>query len=178
MRPKRVAVMLRAISPMNLKMPALKAVLEGLGYADVQTVLTSGNAVFTSTDPQRAAERRIEAALAAELGLKTEAFVRDLRQLRAAMKANPYAAKAEADPSHLLVMFTRGRAKGEPAVLDRYRRPGESVSAGPNCFYLCYPTGTKSSPLSINAVEKHLGVRGTGRSWNTVRRLEEKLSAS
>jgi uncharacterized protein (DUF1697 family) len=172
---KRVAVMLRAISPMNLKMPDLKRVLEGLGYEDVQTLLTSGNAVFGTTDRQAVAEAKIEAALEKELGLKTEAFVRDLRQLKAAMKANAYPDQARDDPSHLLVMFTRGKGKTDLSPLERYCTAGERLTLGPNCAYLSYPAGIGTSRLSINALEKHLGVRGTGRNWNTVCRLAARL---
>ncbi|MGA0607298.1 DUF1697 domain-containing protein [Phenylobacterium sp. VNQ135] len=175
MTAKRVAVMLRAISPMNLKMPDLKRVLEGLGHGEVQTLLTSGNAVVTTAEAQDAAERRIEAALAAEVGLKTEAFVRDLRQLQAAMQANPFDRQAEEDPSHLLVMFTRGEAATDLAPLAKYCTAGEAVALGPDCAYLSYPAGIGRSKLTINAIEKHLGVRGTGRNWNTVRRLAERL---
>jgi len=39
---------LRGVSPMNLKMPALKAALEAEGFSDVKTLLSSGNVVFST----------------------------------------------------------------------------------------------------------------------------------
>jgi len=57
----RYAAFLRGVSPMNLKMPALKACLEAAGLTDVRTLLSSGNAVFSARRTSTAApvaERR------------------------------------------------------------------------------------------------------------------------
>lgn len=42
----RYAALLRGVSPMNARMPALKAAFEAAGFTDVRTVLASGNVVF------------------------------------------------------------------------------------------------------------------------------------
>lgn len=53
----RFTAFLRGVSPMNAKMPELKAAFESAGFANVRTVLASGNVVF---DSERTDEREIE----------------------------------------------------------------------------------------------------------------------
>jgi uncharacterized protein (DUF1697 family) len=43
---KRYAAFLRAVSPMNAKMPELRRAFEAAGFSDVKTVLSSGNVVW------------------------------------------------------------------------------------------------------------------------------------
>jgi uncharacterized protein (DUF1697 family) len=43
---KRYAAFLRGVSPMNAKMPELRAAFEAAGFEDVRTLLSSGNVVF------------------------------------------------------------------------------------------------------------------------------------
>ena len=43
--------------------------------------------------------------------------------------------------------------------------------------YLVYPDGIGRSKLTIGVIEKALGVRGTGRNWNTVVKLAEMAEA-
>src|SRR5687767_10518863 len=45
---QRYVAFLRGVSPMNAKMPELKRAFEKAGFADVRTVLGSGNVVFSS----------------------------------------------------------------------------------------------------------------------------------
>jgi uncharacterized protein (DUF1697 family) len=52
---KRYAAFLRGVSPMNAKMPELKKAFEDAGFADVRTVLSSGNVVFSAPEAPRAA---------------------------------------------------------------------------------------------------------------------------
>jgi uncharacterized protein (DUF1697 family) len=60
----RYAAFLRGVSPMNAKMPQLKAAFEAAGFTDVKTVLSSGNVVFTATRSTPATlERKAESGL-------------------------------------------------------------------------------------------------------------------
>ena len=54
----------------RVAMADLRSLVERLGYTDVRTLLNSGNVVFTSTSARSGgAEARIEAAIAARLGV-------------------------------------------------------------------------------------------------------------
>src|SRR5207237_160672 len=60
----RYAAFLRGVSPMNAKMPELKAAFESAGFTDVRTLLSSGNVAFTaSAASEIALERRAEGAM-------------------------------------------------------------------------------------------------------------------
>ncbi|TLZ71765.1 MAG: DUF1697 domain-containing protein [Methanobacteriota archaeon] len=45
---RRYAAFLRGVSPLNANMPDLRRAFESAGFADVRTVLSSGNVVFSA----------------------------------------------------------------------------------------------------------------------------------
>src|SRR5689334_18716577 len=105
----RYAVFLRGVSPMNCRMPELKRAFERAGFADVKTLLSSGNVVFDArgTDPEKVA-RKAEAAMKKELGVAFMTFVRSVDRLRALLKADPYA-EFELEPgAKRVVTFLHG----------------------------------------------------------------------
>src|SRR6186713_2315290 len=87
----RYAAFLRGVSPMNLKMPALKAALEDAGFTDVKTLLSSGNVVFAgrrATDV--AIEKKIATTLEENVGKKFGIIVRSIEELDELIAADPY----------------------------------------------------------------------------------------
>lgn len=60
----RYVAFLRGVSPMNARMPALKACFEAAAFTEVRTVLSSGNVVFNARSSSLATlERRVERAM-------------------------------------------------------------------------------------------------------------------
>ena len=49
----------------------------------------------------------------------------------------------------------------------------EELRIGDRELYIHFPNGMGRSKLSVAAVERALGVPGTGRNWNTVTKLLE-----
>lgn len=172
----RVAAMLRAVNvggTGKLPMARLKALLAGLGYEAPQTLLASGNAVFGADAAPDAVERRLEAALKAELGLSTDVFVRDRAELLAVIAANPFADFARDQPSRLMAVFLKGAPPEDLSPLERWATQGEMVARGPRCLYIAYPEGAGRSKLA-NA--RTAAAKGTSRNWNTVGKLAEMLA--
>src|SRR5690606_1651999 len=66
----------------KINMKALAACFENLGLEQVRTYINSGNIIFTSArkDP-KTHERRIEAAILDNFGLRITALLRDLEQM-------------------------------------------------------------------------------------------------
>src|SRR5256884_9367736 len=86
----RYAALLRGVSPMNAKMPELKAAFESAGFTDVKTLLSSGNVAFTARAASEIAlERRAEAAMLKRLGQAFLTFLRSIDALRDVLASAP-----------------------------------------------------------------------------------------
>jgi len=130
-----------------------------LGFADVQTLLQSGNVVFSAK--RKPSEAAIAEAIRASFGLSIKVMVRNEPELRAVVENNPFTPIR--NPGHLLVVF-----------LDREAAPGavwpgpEKIHVAGREVYVDYVNGVGQSKLNL---ERLLGRAGTGRNWNTVTKL-------
>jgi uncharacterized protein (DUF1697 family) len=171
----RYAALLRAVnlpSHGKLAMADLRALLEELDLADVQTALQSGNAVFSSPRSAKAVEQLIERELLARLRIETTVFVRSGSELAELIADNPFPREAVADPGHLVAVFLDAApAAGAVDALRAAIRGPELIRAAGRQLYVTYPAGIGTSKLTALLIERKLGVRGTGRNWNTVRKL-------
>ncbi|HET7923755.1 MAG TPA: DUF1697 domain-containing protein [Rhodanobacteraceae bacterium] len=165
----RYVAFLRGVSPMNLKMADLTRSLEQAGLKDVRTLLSSGNAAFTTTAKSDAAVARIvEKALEKHPGRAFPAIVRRSDYLAALLRADPYAAYKLSPKSKRIVTFLREPHASTPRLpieSDGARilamQDGEVFSA-----YVPGPRG----PVFMALIEKTFGKTVTTRTWDTVRK--------
>jgi len=169
------AAMLRGINlgKRQLKSAELKAVVEGMGFTEVKTILASGNVVFEAGDAEpEALERDLHAALEKGAGLKSEVFVRNREELAKLIDANPFAEEARERPSFLVVSFHRDPV--DKAAIDRlaasYDGPERMVVVGRELF-TDFPDGQGRSNLIPAMAKAKLSQANTGRNWNTVQKL-------
>jgi uncharacterized protein (DUF1697 family) len=168
--------LLRAVNVAGAKviMADLRAMMEKAGFQGAQTLLQTGNLVFDApAGPDAALEAKLEAAIAAEFGVATEVIVRTAKEWDALIAANPFPDAARQDPSHLVVM----PLKTQPAqgALERLRaaiKGSEAVALNGRDLYAHYADGIGQSKLTIKVIEKALGVKTTGRNWNTALKLQ------
>jgi uncharacterized protein (DUF1697 family) len=100
-------------------------------------------------------------------------MVRSAADLKTVIEENPFPNEAAHDPSHLLVFFLTGEPSREQAeALQRAIKGREVVRVIGRHAYIVYPDGIGRSRLTNAIIEKHLGVRGTGRNWNTVLKMD------
>jgi uncharacterized protein (DUF1697 family) len=139
-----------------VKMEALRASFEALGFTNVRTYVQSGNVVFAAKD-------RAAAPLAAKIvGRIKRDFGYDV----------PVLVLAAFDPTKLHVTFLAGAAavaglkkmEGVTSGRDEFRCLGTSV-------YLHCPDGYGNTKLNNNAFERALAVGATTRNWKTVTTL-------
>lgn len=168
--------LLRAINlgPHNkIGMSDLRALVSGLGFGGVQSLLHTGNLVFDGgkASPARL-ERQLESALARELGLSTDVFVRTAGEWKAMMAANPFARDAADNPSRMVVLCLKSAPGRAQLLALRESIAGrERVDAVGATAYLVYPDGIGTSRLTLDRIERALGMRGTARNWNTAVKL-------
>ncbi|MCM2576908.1 DUF1697 domain-containing protein [Streptomyces meridianus] len=156
----------------KVPMAALRDLLSGLGYADVRTLLQSGNAVFTSTGTDASAiALELERAVADRFGFDVRCTVRTAAELRAVADRCPFRPDGH-DPAKLTVTFLAGPA--DPTTWDRI----DPAAYGPDEFrlgereiYAYTPGGLGRSKLMpvIDRTGRNLGA--TTRNWNTVTKL-------
>jgi uncharacterized protein (DUF1697 family) len=155
----------------RVAMADLRALVEGLGYGDVQTLLNSGNVVFTAPRATpRDAAARVEEALAKGTGVSARVTVLTAAELAAAVDGNPLLEVA-GDPSRLFVSFLASpadRKRLQPLAAQDWAP--EVLALGARVAYLWCPDGLLASKLP-EAVGRALGDAVTTRNWATVTKL-------
>ena len=178
--------MLRAVnlaSHNRVKMDALRALYESLGFSDVQTYVQSGNIIFRTKDAELVRLRkRIEDAIERTFTFRPAVILRTTSDLRNVIAKNPFAKRRGIDPSRLLVTFLASEPSPEARekVLAIQADPEELKIDGRE-LYIYFANGLARPKLSIPRLEKTLQTSGTGRNWNTVTKLleiAERLEAS
>ncbi|HXI33271.1 MAG TPA: DUF1697 domain-containing protein [Gemmatimonadales bacterium] len=168
--------LLRGVNLAGHKMVAmadLRAMLEGLGFTDVRSLLQSGNLVFQGRAQASAAlERKLEQEAQRRLDLATDFHVRTAAEWQTIIRRNPFPDAARRDPGHLLMMcFKEAPAAKDVKALQAAIKGRETVRAVGRQAYFIYPDGVGTSRLTTALIDKTLGLRGTARNWNTVLKL-------
>jgi uncharacterized protein (DUF1697 family) len=155
----------------RVAMADLRALLAGLGYGAVQTLLQSGNAVFTADDPPERVTGDLEQKIAAELGVETKIVVRTGEELAAVVERNPLGDIAD-DPKRYQVSFLSAQPQPEVArELAALDFAPERFAISGREIYAWHPDGIHSSKLAKQLSDRRLGVTATARNWNTVVKL-------
>ena len=166
----------------RVKMDALRALYESLGFTGVQTYVQSGNVVFrTKARDLAAVAAQIENAIERKFGFRADTIVRTAAEMRRTIERNPFAPR-DLEPDKFLVTFLAGEPdpEGRKKLLQMKTDPEEVRIEGRE-VYMYYPGGLARPKLSWMQVAKLLKTSGTGRNWNTVAALlemAEKLEAS
>jgi uncharacterized protein (DUF1697 family) len=156
----------------QVAMPRLTELLTARGHADVRTHLRSGNVVLTSRLGEKALAADLSTAIEEEFGFAVPVVVRTGKEIGAVVAGDPFATEAT-DPARYLVTFLP--EKPDPARVDALPKAeggGDYLVRGRE-LYLWLPDGVQDTPLASWKWDTLLGVPGTARNWNTVRKLAE-----
>ncbi|MGI8436814.1 MAG: DUF1697 domain-containing protein [Chthoniobacterales bacterium] len=169
----RYAAFLRGISPSNAKMPDLKRCFEDAGFANVQTVLASGNVVFeTRASSEAALERKAEAAMLRELGRTFYTIVRKTDDLRRLLESDPFAALALPPAAKRVVSFLREERASKLVLPFEYDGARVATMIGREVFTYYVPG--KEPGGFMRLIEKAVGKEVTTRTWETVKKVESR----
>ena len=161
----------------KVPMPALRSLVEGLGYNDVTTYIQSGNVVLTSTDGAAKVGAAMRKAISKEFGIDVAVVVRSRQQLKAVVDGNPFLRKGT-DPATLHVVFLADKPKADKVkALTAGDWGTDEVAVKGTEAYLNLPNGYGRAKLNNMVVEKQLGVAGTTRNWRTTEKLLELVSS-
>ncbi|HSI53484.1 MAG: DUF1697 domain-containing protein [Ramlibacter sp.] len=168
----RYVAFLRGVSPLNAKMPELKACFEGAGFTKVKTVLASGNVVFDSrAASDTALERKIEKAMEKDLDKSFYTIVRSVESLQALLDADPYKRfKLPADAKRVAT-FVREPAEGKLKLPIELEGARILAVEGREIFSAYVPQ--PGDPVFMRLIEKTFGKNITTRTWETVRKCAQ-----
>jgi uncharacterized protein (DUF1697 family) len=176
----RHVALLRGINVGHAKrvaMADLRKLVADLGYADVQTLLNSGNVVFTvprgaKGDPAE----RIERAIAAKLGITSRVTVLSAAELTAIAAENPLAAKTS-DPTRLFIAVLASAAeRPRLRALETEDWAPDVLEVGKRAAYLWCPNGMAQSRLA-EEVARALRDAVTTRNGATLAKLQALAQA-
>ena len=155
----------------RIAMKDLRALIEGLGYTNPQTVLNSGNVIFTGTGKTSdMAATDIQYGIKTQLGVSARVMVVSAGELAVVVDENPLVEIAE-NMSRLLVSFPAKAAdlrRLEPLATQDWG--SEAIAIGKHAAYVWSPNGVLASRI-MKAAGDVLGEDVTTRNWATVLKL-------
>ncbi len=170
----RYVALLRAINlgaKRRVSMPRLREVLAARGYRAVRTHSASGNVLLESPLAEDELARDLTKAIDEEFGLEVPVVVRTAAELADVLEADPLGDVAT-DPARYSVTFFPEAPHPDRVAALPPPEAGSYALRGRE-LYLWLPDGVMESPMGGWKWDRLLGVAGTNRNWNTVRKLVE-----
>lgn len=161
----------------RLKMADLRAAFEAEGFTDVETVVASGNVIFSHpARPTRGLEEKLTLMVDDRFDMCCAALVRSRDELAAAIADNPFAGTNEDKFVH--TMFLEGQptpAQYDALATDKWIRPNERLALGDRALYIDFGDGAADSKLTARLIERRLEHKGTARNMRSIARIIDKL---
>ena len=161
----------------RVAMPALRALVEGLGHTDVATYIASGNVVFSSKGA-KGLDRKIAAALEKALGHEVPVFVRTIDEVVAAAAHAPFPEKDVAlFPTYLVGFLSKELDAAGLSRLKALETDADRFHVRECDFWWLSKHHQARPAITGRQLEKALGQPTTLRNVNTIRRMAERYGA-
>lgn len=156
-----------------IKMTALKASFEALGFGNVVTYIASGNVLFDSpkVDPKLLAAK-LEKALSADFSYQSTVVVRAHSQLKTIVEKAPKGFGSKPDEFRCDVMFLKEPLTPAKALKELPLAEGvDAAWAGPGVIYFSRVDKLASRSKLPKVVAMPIYKLMTVRNWNTTTKL-------
>jgi uncharacterized protein (DUF1697 family) len=156
-----------------IKMEALRAMCEALGFKHTQTYIQSGNIIFqTKQTAATALEKKIATAIKKDFGHEVPVMVKELEELQDIWQHNTFVTKRKEDITKIHVTFLDAApdAAGLTQLKTVHAAPDEWL-AYKKAIYLFCPGGYGNTKLNNNLLEQKLKRMATTRNWKTLAAL-------
>lgn len=161
----------------RLKMEDLRLALEREDIEDVETVVASGNVLFSYDErPTDGLSEMLAFIVKEHFGFETFAAVRNAAEVRSAIEGNPY--RGEGDDKFVHTHFLERQADEDQfnVMMAAYEGRGpEKVAIGDRCLYIDFVEGVGTSKLTSAFMERKLDCRGTARNMRSLQRILDKM---
>jgi uncharacterized protein (DUF1697 family) len=162
-----------------VKMDKLRALFEELAFTDVETVIASGNVLFSSSTRNVASlEERIERHLEHALGYEVKTFIRTPNEMQAVVAYDPFPGMIEEGHTLSVAFLKQPPGKQVADRLHAMRTDYDELLVHGRELYWLARGRTSDSVVWKTPMEKVLGGPATSRNITTVRKLAAKLADS
>jgi len=143
-------------------MSDLREICNGLGFADVQTYIASGNLTFDSNESKASIKTALEGGLRDYMGKDVGVIIRTASELRTILNENPF---PDRDPKFTVAIFL-DRKLPKDALDMATGQVDEDMQLGAREIYVYFGSGMGRSKLKIPAARD-----GTARNMNTIKKM-------
>ena len=160
----------------RLLMADLREALEGEDFAEVETVVASGNVLFSHDErPSEGLADKIAHIVRDRFGIDSFAAVRSKDELRSAIEDNPFATDGEHKYVHTIFLAEPLDRAAFEAFAKAYDGP-ERLAPGTREFYVDFVGGVAGSKLDPAMKKaKVVKCRATARNLRSLARMLEKM---
>ncbi len=159
----------------RLTMEDLRKALEWEDFEDVETVVASGNVLFSHEErPSEGLAEKLAYVVRDAFQIETFAVVMTRDELAATLAENPFADTGEDKQVH--VHFLEHEPEHEAVaklIADYATRGPERIAAGHRALHVDYVNGAGRTKLSGDFIARRLGCRHTARNIRSIRRIIE-----
>lgn len=156
-----------------IKMEALRAEYEALGFADVKTYIQSGNVIFQAENENCLdLAQKIAKMILQKWEFEVPVMVKTVKEWQTVLQENPFILERNEDKNKLHVTFLAevpdaekwAKIEGGLYGADAYILAGKTV-------YLFCPNGYGNTKLTNTFFESKLKCLATTRNWNTLEKI-------
>lgn len=162
----------------RLRMAQLKAALESAGFADVSTVVASGNVLFQhARGADDALAQEIEKLVRDRFGIASFVAVRSRDEIELAIARNPFARDGEPKFVHTVFLEHPLEAGAVERFAATFDGP-ERIAAGGRELFIDYASGVARSQIDPALRKaKLIAGRATARNVRSLARILERLDS-
>ncbi|MCH8565148.1 DUF1697 domain-containing protein [Nesterenkonia sp. LB17] len=168
----RRIILVRAVNvggTARLPMAQWRDLAESLGATEVSSHIASGNLLCNPPGPAENFDRALEAAVQTRFGFFREVISRSREEVLAALEAHPF---EELDPRFSYISFLQSAPTAEAVQAAALLETGDDRwQVIDREMHLRYADGAGSPQMKEPTISRVLGVTGTARNLNTVRKL-------
>lgn len=164
----------------RLKMADLREALVREDFAEVETVVASGNVLFSHDErPTDGLAEKIAHVVADRFRIDTFACVRSKAELEAALAENPFAGAGEDNFVHVHFLTLQPAASAfDRLAADHAGRGNEKLAGGTRALHVDYVDGAGNTKLTGDFIARRLGCQGTARNVRSIQRMIEAMESS
>lgn len=161
----------------RLTMADLRYAFEREEFEDVETVVASGNVLFSFDErPTDGLEELFAHMMRDRFDMTSFVAVRTKEEVRAAIEDNPFHGSGADNLVHTHFLACQPTPAQFEALLAEYEGRGpERLAPGDRSLFIDFVDGVGNSRLTGPFIEKRLGCPGTARNMRSLQRIVEKM---